>query len=88
MISCWTASSASPAHFRRLLHSSFCLQPCPRLVVIELKKPGVPARAAFDENLTHRAERIVTSPLIPLPIRCGEGHAVLVQRAVGMTNDE
>jgi type I restriction enzyme R subunit len=23
------------------------------LVVIELKKPGVPARAAFDENLTH-----------------------------------
>jgi hypothetical protein len=24
-----------------------------RLVVIELKKPGVPARAAFDENLTH-----------------------------------
>ena len=27
------------------------------LVVIELKKPGVPARAAFDENLTHyRAE--------------------------------
>jgi len=24
-------------------------------VVIELKKPGVPARAAFDENLTHYA---------------------------------
>ena len=23
------------------------------LVVIEFKKPGVPARAAFDENLTH-----------------------------------
>ena len=23
------------------------------LVVVELKKPGVPARAAFDENLTH-----------------------------------
>ena len=23
------------------------------MVVIELKKPGVPARAAFDENLTH-----------------------------------
>ncbi len=23
------------------------------LAVIELKKPGVPARAAFDENLTH-----------------------------------
>jgi hypothetical protein len=23
-------------------------------VVIELKKPGVPARAAFDENLTHK----------------------------------
>ena len=23
------------------------------LVVIELKKPGVPARAAFDKNLTH-----------------------------------
>jgi len=27
------------------------------LVVIELKKPGVPARAAFDENLTHYNER-------------------------------
>jgi type I restriction enzyme R subunit len=28
------------------------------LVVIELKKPGVPARAAFDENLTHGGERM------------------------------
>ena len=28
------------------------------LVVIELKKPGVPARAAFDENLTHHKQRI------------------------------
>lgn len=28
------------------------------LVVIELKKPGVPARAAFDENLTHYKEQI------------------------------
>ena len=26
---------------------------CLRLVVIELKQPGVLARAAFDENLTH-----------------------------------
>ena len=28
------------------------------LLVIELKKPGVPARAAFDENLTHYKEQI------------------------------
>jgi type I restriction enzyme R subunit len=28
------------------------------LVVVELKKPGVPARAAFDENLTHYKEQI------------------------------
>lgn len=28
------------------------------LVVIELKKPGVPARAAFDENLTHYKEQV------------------------------
>ena len=28
------------------------------LVVIELKKPGVPARAAFDENLTHYKKEI------------------------------
>jgi type I restriction enzyme R subunit len=28
------------------------------LVVIELKKPGVPARAAFDENLTHYRQEI------------------------------
>jgi type I restriction enzyme R subunit len=28
------------------------------LLVIELKKPGVPARAAFDGNLTHCRERI------------------------------
>ena len=27
-------------------------------VVIELKKPGVPARAAFDENLTHYRQQI------------------------------
>ena len=26
--------------------------------VIELKKPGVPARAAFDENLTHYKQQI------------------------------
>jgi len=37
-------------------------------LVIELKKPGVPARAAFDANLTHYKERIGTSPLLPLPI--------------------
>jgi type I restriction enzyme R subunit len=28
------------------------------LVIIELKKPGVPARAAFDENLTHYKQEI------------------------------
>ena len=28
------------------------------LVVVELKKPGVPARAAFDENLTHYKKEI------------------------------
>ena len=28
------------------------------LMVIELKKPGVPARAAFDENLTHYKQQI------------------------------
>jgi type I restriction enzyme, R subunit len=28
------------------------------LVVIELKKPGVPARAAFDENLTHYKQQV------------------------------
>ncbi len=28
------------------------------LVVIELKKTGVPARAAFDENLTHYKQQI------------------------------
>ncbi len=28
------------------------------LVVIELKKPGVPARSAFDENLTHYKQQI------------------------------
>jgi type I restriction enzyme R subunit len=30
------------------------------LVIIELKKPGVPARAAFDENLTHYKQEIPT----------------------------
>jgi len=42
--------------------STFILHPCPNPVVIELKKPGLPARAAFDENLTHYQERIDTSP--------------------------
>jgi hypothetical protein len=42
------------------------------LVVIELKKPGVPARAAFEKNLTYCQERIDTSPLIHLPGRGGE----------------
>ncbi len=28
------------------------------LVVVELKKPGVPARAAFDENLTHYKQQV------------------------------
>ena len=27
-------------------------------MVIELKKPGVPARAAFDENLTHHKQQV------------------------------
>jgi len=27
-------------------------------VVVELKKPGVPARSAFDENLTHYKQQI------------------------------
>ena len=27
-------------------------------MVIELRKPGVPARAAFDENLTHYKQQI------------------------------
>jgi len=31
------------------------------LVVIELKKPGVPARAAFDENLMHYKAEIPAS---------------------------
>jgi type I restriction enzyme R subunit len=30
------------------------------LVVIELKKPGVPARVAFDENLTHYKQQILS----------------------------
>jgi hypothetical protein len=29
------------------------------LVVIELNKPGVPARAAFDENLTHYKQQML-----------------------------
>ena len=33
------------------------------LVVIELKKSRVPARAAFDENLTHYKQQI--SPAVP-----------------------
>jgi type I restriction enzyme R subunit len=48
MISCWSASAASPA---------LGFVNGPPLVVIELKKPGAPARAAFDENLTlYKAE--------------------------------
>jgi type I restriction enzyme R subunit len=37
------------------------------LVVLELKKPGVPARAAFDENLTHYKQQI---PALFCPRRC------------------
>ena len=33
-------------------------------VVIELKKPGVPARAAFDENLTHYKQQIPAAVLV------------------------
>ena len=40
-----------------LLVSQFSVTGLP-LVVIELKKPGVPARAAFDENLTHCKQQI------------------------------
>ena len=35
-------------------------------MVIELKKPGVPACAAFDENLTRYREQIDTSPALPM----------------------
>ena len=58
MIFCWSASSASPARFTRagLIWSAF-VNGLP-LVVIELKKPGVPARAAFDDNLTHYKQQI------------------------------
>ena len=38
--------------------STFILHPCPRLVVIKLKQPGVPARTAFDENMTHYKQQI------------------------------
>jgi type I restriction enzyme R subunit len=41
-----------PANNDFLLVSQFSVNGLP-LVVTELKKPGVPARAAFDENLTH-----------------------------------
>ena len=42
--------------------SVFRVQRCPRRVVSELKKPGVFARMAFAENLTHCKERIDTTP--------------------------
>jgi len=51
------------------------------LVIIELKKPGVPARAAFDENLTHyKAEIPASHHAHPRSLShpMGEG---LVQRA-------
>jgi len=37
-------------------------------VVIELKKPGVPVRAAFDENLTHNKRQ---NPASENPIDAG-----------------
>ena len=43
-----------------LYPSAFSGQHCPRRVASELKKPGVLARIAFDENLAHDKERINT----------------------------
>ena len=37
------------------------------MVVIELKKPGVPARTAFDENLTHYKQQIPALPTDLIP---------------------
>src|SRR4030095_1445892 len=67
------ALRTSPGRFRQPRRES-------GLVVIELKKPGVPARAACDESLTHYKQRIDTSPLNPLPIRCGEGSTRCLSR--------
>ena len=52
MPSRWSASSASPARYTCRPDLAGFVNGLP-LVVIKLKKPGVPARAAFDENLTH-----------------------------------
>lgn len=38
-------------------------------VVVELKKPGVPARAAFDENFTHYNLRRRTAVSQPVSAR-------------------
>ena len=58
MISCSLASSASPARSTPAAPDLVGFVNGLPLVVIELKKPGVPARAAFDENLTHYKQQI------------------------------
>jgi type I restriction enzyme R subunit len=56
--SCWSASSAwSGALYTCRPDLVGFVNGLP-WVVIELKKPGVPARAAFDENLTHYKQQI------------------------------
>jgi len=58
MISCWSASfSVTGALYTCRPDLAGFVNGLP-LVVIELKKPGVPARAAFDENLTHYKSQI------------------------------
>ena len=58
MISCSLASSASPARSTPVAPDLVGFVNGLPLVVIELKKPGVPARAAFDENLRHYKQQI------------------------------
>ena len=55
--SCWSASSASSARSTPAGPIWSASSTACRWVVIELKKPGVPARSAFDENLTHYKQR-------------------------------
>ena len=56
---------------RLIIQPSYFIH-APGLVVIELKKPGVPARAAFDGNLTHTNNESTPHPN-PSPVRGGEG---------------
>ena len=57
MISCWSASSASRALYMCRPDLVGFVNGLP-LVAIELKKPGVPARTAFNKNLTHYKQQI------------------------------